>query len=95
MARRCSLTGKGVLSGNRVSHANNKSRRRFLPNIKHRHLFSEVLGEPLRLKIALSTLRTIEKVGGIDAFLLDQVDASLGRDLVRLKDRIAVKRAAA
>ena len=70
MARRCTLTGKGVLTGNNVSHANNKTRRRYLPNLQSRRLFSETLGETVRLRIAASTLRTIEKQGGIDGFLL-------------------------
>ena len=69
MARRCTLTRKGVLTGNNVSHANNKSRRRYLPNLQSRRLFSETLGETVRLRIAVSTLRTIEKRGGLDGFL--------------------------
>ena len=55
MARRCTLTRKGVLTGNNVSHANNKTRRRFLPNLQSRRLFSETLGETVRLRIAAST----------------------------------------
>ena len=70
MARRCTLTRKGVLTGNNVSHANNKTRRRFLPNLQSRRLFSETLGQTVRLRIAASTLRTIEKRGGLDGFLL-------------------------
>ena len=70
MARRCTLTRKGVLTGNNVSHANNKSRRRYLPNLQSRRLFSEALGETVRLRIAMSTLRTIEKRGGLDGYLL-------------------------
>jgi large subunit ribosomal protein L28 len=92
MARRCSLTGKGVLSGNNVSHANNKTRRRFLPNIRSRRLYSEALGEAIRLKIAASTLRTIEKKGGLDAFLLDASAAGLDHDMARLRERIQAKR---
>ena len=70
MARRCTLTRKGVLTGNNVSHANNKTRRRFLPNLQSRRLFSETLGQSVRLRIAASTLRTIEKRGGLDGYLL-------------------------
>src|SRR3712207_641091 len=95
MARRCSLTGKGVLTGNNVSHANNKTRRRFLPNIRSRRLYSEALGESIRLKIAANTLRTIEKQGGIDAYLLGAPTTELAHDLARLKDRIRAKRAEA
>lgn len=89
MARRCTLTRKGVLTGNNVSHANNKTRRRFLPNIQSRRLFSETLGETVRLKIAASTLRTIEKRGGLDGYLLEAAEAELPRELVRLKRRVA------
>ena len=98
MARRCTLTGKGVLTGNNVSHANNKTRRRYLPNLQSRRLFSETLGETVRLRIAASTLRTIEKQGGIDGFLLLASSLELPGELVRLKRRITeqqAKRAAA
>ena len=98
MARRCTLTRKGVLTGNNVSHANNKTRRRFLPNLQSRRLFSETLGETVRLRIAANTLRTIEKHGGIDGFLLQASSTELPGELVRLRRRIAelqAKRAAA
>ena len=89
MARRCSLTRKGVLTGNNVSHANNKTRRRFLPNIISRRLYSETLSKAVRLKIATSTLRTIEKRGGLDGFLLQAAETDLPRELVALKRQIA------
>ncbi len=95
MARRCSLTGKGVLTGNHVSHANNKTRRRFLPNIRSRRLYSEGLAETIRIKIATSTLRTIEKQGGLDAFLLGAATSGLEREFARLKARLEAKRATA
>ncbi|MFO1038720.1 MAG: 50S ribosomal protein L28 [Geminicoccaceae bacterium] len=94
MARRCTFTHKGVQSGNNVSHANNKTRRRFLPNIKSRNLFSETLGRSFRVKIAASTLRTIEKVGGLDTFLVGFADVDLPGDLVRVKHQIVEKKAA-
>jgi large subunit ribosomal protein L28 len=92
MARRCSLTGKGVLTGNNVSHANNKTRRRYLPNIRSRRLFSETLGQIVRIKLAVSTLRTIEKRGGLDAFLLSVSATDLDKDMARLRERVAEKR---
>ena len=95
MARRCSLTGKGVQSGNNVSHANNRTRRRFLPNIQSRRLFSEVLGTAFRMRIATQTLRTIDKHGGLDGFLLNTADKALPSEMKRLKQRIETKRAAA
>jgi large subunit ribosomal protein L28 len=85
MARRCSLTGKGVQVGNNVSHANNKTRRRFLPNIQSRRLYSETLGRSVRLKIAANTLRTIEKRGGLDSYILSSSEASLPSELVRIR----------
>ncbi len=88
MARRCELSGKGVLTGNNVSHANNKTRRRFLPNLRTRRLFSEVLGQPIRLRITASTLRSVEKNGGIDGYLLKAAEVELPADLVRLRRRI-------
>ena len=93
MARRCTLTRKGVLTGNNVSHANNKTRRRFLPNLQSRRLFSETLGQTVRLRIAVSTMRTIEKRGGIDGFLVLASTAELPSDLARLKQRIIERQA--
>ena len=69
MARRCAITGKGVLAGNNVSHANNKTRRRFLPNLQNVSVMSEALGRPVSLRVSTNGLRTIEHKGGIDAFL--------------------------
>jgi large subunit ribosomal protein L28 len=95
MARRCTLTGKGVLTGNNVSHANNRTRRRFLPNLRARKLYSETLGESIRLRVSSHGLRTVERRGGLDGFLLEARDADLTSDLRRLKRRIASAREAA
>ncbi len=94
MARRCVLSGKGVLAGNNVSHANNKTRRRFLPNIQSRRFYSEGLATSVRLKVAVNTLRTIEKRGGLDGFLLSSKDAELPADLRKLKQRLVERQAA-
>jgi large subunit ribosomal protein L28 len=91
MARRCVLSGKGVLAGNNVSHANNKTRRRYLPNIQSRRFYSEGLASSIRLKVAVNTLRTIEKRGGLDGFLLSSKDADLPAELRRLKQRLVEK----
>ncbi len=88
MARRCELTGKGVLTGNNVSHAHNKTRRRYLPNLQATTLLSETLGERVRLRVCMNALRTVEHKGGLDAFLLDTRDTELTTDMVRLKKRI-------
>ena len=81
MSRRCEITGKGVLSGNNVSHANNKTRRRFLPNLQVTSLLSEALGQTVRLRLSTRAIRTIEHNGGIDAFLLgdQRVEADRAR----------------
>lgn len=92
MSRRCGITGKGVMAGNNVSHANNKTRRRFLPNLQTTSLYSESLRQVIRLRLTTAALRTIEHRGGIDAFLLSERDARLDPDVRRLKRR--VKRAA-
>jgi large subunit ribosomal protein L28 len=89
MARRCVLSGKGVLVGHNVSHANNKTKRRYLPNVQSRRLYSETLGETVRLKIALNTLRTIDKHGGLDGYLRQAKPATLPEPLRRMKKRIA------
>ncbi len=70
MSRRCELTGKGPMVGNRVSHANNKSKRRYLPNLSTVTLMSETLGKAIRLRVSAHALRSVDHVGGLDAFLL-------------------------
>ena len=94
MARRCMLTGKGVMAGNNVSHAHNKTRRRFLPNLRQQRVYSETLGESIRLRISAHALRTVEHRGGLDGFLLTAPDRALSSDLRRLKRRIEAARAA-
>ena len=88
MSRRCDITGKGVMTGNNVSHAHNKTRRRFLPNLQAVSLLSEALDAPIRLRLATSTLRTIEKRGGLDAYLLSAKDVELTETAVKIKRRI-------
>ena len=95
MARRCSLTGKGVMTGNNVSHAHNKTRRRFLPNLQVTSLLSDTLGQTIRVRLTASALRTVEHKGGLDAFLLDAKDADLSLDLRRIKRRVRKAQAAA
>ena len=87
MARRCGMTGKGVLTGNNVSHANNRTRRRYLPNLQETALMSDTLGM-VRLKLAVSSIRTIEKNGGLDAYLLGMADSKLPTEALQLKRRI-------
>ncbi|MBZ8132997.1 50S ribosomal protein L28 [Afifella sp. IM 167] len=93
MARRCELTGKAVLSGNNVSHANNKSRRRFLPNLCSVSLLSDALGRPVRLRISAAALRSVEHRGGLDAFLTKASADELSPKAKLLKREIAKKTA--
>jgi len=95
MARRCELTGKTVLVGNNVSHANNKTKRVFRPNLQVISLASDALRETFKLKICMSALRSIDRIGGIDAYLLKAKDATLSPKALRLKHAIAKKAAAA
>ena len=88
MARRCIITGKGVQVGNNVSHANNKTKRRFLPNLQSSAVLSDSLGHAVRLRLSTRAIRTIEHNGGRDAYLLDTPDSKLTADARRLKRRI-------
>ena len=87
MARKCPISGKGVLVGHNVSHSNIKSKRRFLPNLQTISLLSDALG-PVRLRLSTNAIRTIEFKGGIDAFLQDASNSKLSPEIRRLKRRI-------
>jgi large subunit ribosomal protein L28 len=98
MSRRCEITGKGVLSGNNVSHANNKTRRRFLPNLQVTSVLSDILGHSVRMRMSTRAIRTVEHNGGIDAFLLGTPNTKLtveGKTLKRRIEKAQIKRAAA
>jgi len=85
MARRCELTGKGVQAGNNVSHAKNRSRRRFLPNVQVVRLMSDTLGRFFSMKVTAAALRSVEHNGGLDNFLLKAKDEKLSLQARRLK----------
>jgi large subunit ribosomal protein L28 len=91
MARRCELTGKGTLVGNNVSHANNKTKRIYRPNLQHVSLASELLGNSYVLKISMNALRTVDKNGGLDPFLLKAKESLLSPKALRLKRAVAKK----
>jgi large subunit ribosomal protein L28 len=95
MARRCSVTGKGVMAGNNVSHANNKTRRRFLPNLQVSSLYSESLGQSFRMRVTTAALRTIEHKGGLDSFVRETPAIELPRQLRSLKKQLAAAATAA
>ena len=88
MSRRCEVTGRAVQTGNNVSHANNRSRRRWLPNMQRTSFLSDALGETIKLRLSARGIRTIEKKGGLDAFLLSTSDSKLGPNLQKIKRRL-------
>ncbi len=85
MSRRCELTGKGVMTGNNVSHAKNRTRRRFLPNLNNVSLVSEALGRSFKFKISASALRSVDRIGGLDAFLLKAKETELSTSALKVK----------
>ena len=94
MSRVCELTGKAVMTGNTVSHANNKSRRRYLPNLVNVTLISDALGQSVRLRVSAAGLRSVEHRGGLDAFLMKAEETDLSMRARLLKRQIAKKAAA-
>ena len=95
MSRRCELTGKGVMVGNNVSHAKNRTRRRFLPNLNAVTLQSEALGRAFKLRISAAALRTVDHRGGLDSFLAKAKDGDLSEKALKIKKDIAKAQAAA
>jgi large subunit ribosomal protein L28 len=91
MARRCELTGKAVLTGNNVSHANNKTKRRFLPNLKTVSLMSDALQRTVRLRISVAALRSVEHRGGLDAFLVKAREEELSERARKLRKDVLAK----
>ena len=91
MSRRCELSGKSLLVGHNVSHANNKTKRIYRPNLQVVSLASEILGNSYKLRISMSTLRTLDRTGGLDAYLLKADDGVLSLRALRLKRLIEKK----
>ena len=89
MSRVCELTGKGPMTGNNVSHAHNKTRRRFLPNLNDVTLVSEALGKSFKLRISASALRTVDHRGGLDGFLAKAKDEELSANALKNKKEVA------
>ncbi len=94
MSRRCELTGKGPMVGNNSSHANNKTKRRYLPNLNDVTLQSETLGRGVKLRISAHALRSVDHRGGIDAFLAKAKDEDLSQNALKVKKEIAKAQAA-
>jgi large subunit ribosomal protein L28 len=95
MSRVCELTGKGPMTGNTISHANNKSRRRFLPNLNEVTLISDVLGQSFKLRISAAALRSVDHRGGLDAYLAKAKDVELSAAALKIKKDVAKATAAA
>ena len=95
MSRICELTGKTRLVGNNVSHANNKTKKTFLPNLQKVTLISESLDRSVKLRVSTHGLRSVEHVGGLDNWLLKTSDDKLSLKARRLKKEVAKKQAAA
>ena len=93
MARRCSITGTGSQYGNLVSHSNHKTRTRFLPNLQHVSLVSEILGTTIPLRVTAATLRSIEHNGGLDAYLLSHSSLKMTPEAAKLKRQLKRKQA--
>ena len=89
MARRCQITGKGALVGNNVSHAKNRTRRRFLPNLNDVTLQSEILKRGVKLRICAAALRTVDHRGGLDMFMAKAKDTELSDTALKIKKEIA------
>tara|TARA_B100000965_G_C19448632_1_gene694178 strand:+ start:612 stop:902 length:291 start_codon:yes stop_codon:yes gene_type:complete len=85
MTRRCELTGKMALSGNNVSHAKNRTKRRFLPNLNMVSLTSEKLEKTFKFRVSAAALRTVDKKGGLDLFLLKADEKNLSSTALKVK----------
>src|SRR5579862_7806870 len=94
MSRRCELTGKAVMTGHHVSHANNKTKRTYRPNLQIVSLASDALGQKIRLRISMHALRSVDRLGGLDAFLAKAKPGVLSDRALRLKRQIAKKQQA-
>ncbi len=88
MARKCTITGKGVMSGNNVSHAHNKTRRKFLPNMQAATLFSEKLNKGFKVRVSTAALRTIEHKGGLDAYVTGTAKTKLTPMFQKIKQQV-------
>ena len=94
MSRVCELTGKGPMTGNNVSHANNRTRRRFLPNLNDVPQQSETLGRGIKMRISAAALRTVDHRGGLDGFMAKAKDAELSASMLKVKKEILQAQAA-
>ncbi len=95
MSRRCELTGKAVQVGHRVSHSNRKTKRRFLPNLLNVTMISEALGRAVKLRVSANALKTVDRRGGLDAFLVNAAESQLSPRMREIRRAILKKQAPA
>ena len=88
MSRVCEISGKKPMSGNNVSHANNRTKRRFIPNLQSVKLFSGTLQKYINLKITIRTMKTVEKNGGLDSYLIKTSNRNLADTAIKIKKQI-------
>ena len=85
MSKVCQITGKKAMTGNNVSHANNRTKRKFIPNLQNVKLYSQSLEKYLNLKITVRTMKSVEKNGGIDSYLLKKSNRDLAPEAQKIK----------
>ena len=91
MSKVCEISGKKPMSGNNVSHANNRTKRRFIPNLQNVKLYSEILQKYINLNITIRTMKTVEKNGGLDSYLIKTSDKKLAGTAIKIKKQILKK----
>ena len=88
MSKMCEISGKKPMSGNNVSHANNRTKRRFLPNLQSVKLYSGILQKYINLNITIRTMKTVEKNGGLDSYLIKTSNRNLADKAIKIKKQI-------
>ena len=88
MSKICEISGKKPMSGNNVSHANNRTKRRFIPNLQNVKLYSSILQKYINLNITIRTMKTVEKNGGLDSYLIKTSNKNLAETAIKIKKQI-------
>ena len=88
MSRVCEISGKKPMTGNKVSHANNRTKRRFIPNLQNVKLYSGTLQKYINLNITIRTMKTVEKNGGLDSYLIKTSNKNLAETAIKIKKQI-------
>ena len=88
MSKVCEISGKKPMSGNNVSHANNRTKRRFIPNLQNVKLYSGTLQKYINLNISIRTMKTVEKNGGLDSYLIKTSNKNLAETAIKIKNQI-------